>query len=67
MRRGFFFEKVWLLSKKALPLHPQNENQTKMLRVVASMEMEVRHMGKSYTASSFGIPPGLDRSKGTRL
>ena len=27
----------------------------------------LNEMGKSYTASSLGIPPGLDRSKGTRL
>ena len=26
-----------------------------------------QYMGKSYTTSSLGIPPGLDRSKGTWL
>ena len=28
---------------------------------------EEREMGKSLTASSLGIPPGRERSKGTRL
>ncbi len=57
---GYFLKKPYLCTRK-----------TKTRPNAASIREQgngVRHiMGKSYTASSFGIPPGLDRSKGTRL